>query len=237
MGDVTSCIYNVPIFRGLPEPSVAKLRRAMTHRRLEPGTAWIRAGDGVRHLIVVHVGLLRLVRIAASGREQVLRELGPGDFYGELSLFADAVGDGDLVAVAPTEACILDRDAVQKVLADGPEMTLPLLDALARRLFAAERTVAELALYDVGQRLAAELLRLAAAEQRLDALGAEVQLRGEASFSLAGSWAQIAVKLGTTPESLSRRLNALVDAGLIQLKGRRVIILDADSLRETLYAT
>lgn len=235
LDDVTSCIYNVPIFQRLPAEDVVKLQRAMVHRRLAPGEACARAGEALQHLIVVHVGTLRLSRVGAGGREQVLRELGPGEFYGEAGLFADAVNEGDLIAATEAEACVLERAAVQQVLAGAPEMTLPLLEALARRLFEAERTVGELALYDVGRRLAAALLRQAAAAAGLDAFGAEVLLRGEASFQLTGSWAQLATKLGTTPESLSRRLNALVDRGLVRVEGRTVVIVDAAALRDTLY--
>lgn len=237
MQDVTSCIYNVPIFKQLPRESVVQLQRVMVHRTLEAGETWARAGDVIEHLVVVHVGRLRLSRVATGGREQVLRELGPGEFYGEIGLFADVIGEGDLVAVQDTEACVLDRDAVHNVLRESPHMTFPLVRTLARRLFEAERTVGELALYDVGQRLTAELLRQAAAAAGLHAPGADVRLEGEASFELPFSWAQLATKLGTTPESLSRRLSALSGSELIRVQGRRVVIADVDALRDTLFAS
>src|SRR5690625_2800634 len=48
MGDITSCIYNVPIFRALPPDSVRNLQRAMVHRPLQAGETCARSGDLVR---------------------------------------------------------------------------------------------------------------------------------------------------------------------------------------------
>lgn len=236
MPEVTSCIYNVPIFKELPEEHVRRLQRVMIHRRLQPGDVCVYAGDKVEHLYVVHRGLLRLSRIGVSGREQVLRQLGPGEFYGEISLFAEVISEGDLVAAVETEACVLERAEVQAVLQTAPHMTMPLVQALARRLFEAERAIGELALYDVGQRLAAELLRRAAVAAGLEAIGADVLLSGAARFQLPFSWAQLATKLATTPESLSRRLSGLSAEGLVDVSGRDVVIHDVEKLRELLFA-
>lgn len=235
MQDATSCIYNVPIFKHLPTESVRRLQQVMVHRRLQTGETLAHAGERVEHLVVVHVGLLTLSRIGMSGREQVLRELGPGEFYGEIGLFADVIGEGDLVAVQESEACVLERTAVHQVLSGTPDMMIPLVHALARRLFEAERTVGELALFDVNRRLTAELLRQAAVAAEMHALGAEVLLRGKVGFRLSFSWAQLATKLGTTPESLSRRLANLSADGLVEVKGRDVVIPDAQALRDTLF--
>lgn len=235
MPDVTSCIYHVPILQRLPEDSVRRLQHVMVHRHVRSGEVCVHAGDTIEHLIVVHRGLLRLSRIGMSGREQVLRELGPGQFYGEIGLFAEVISEGDLVAAEETEACVLERAAVQSALQASPHMTMPLVQALARRLFEAERTIGELALYDVGQRLAAELLRQAAVAAGLEAVGAETLLQGKARFELPFRWAQLAAKLGTTPESLSRRLRSLGDDGLVQVTGRHVVIEDVETLRSVLF--
>ncbi len=99
-------------------------------------------------------------------------------------------------------------------------MSLALVEALARRLVEAERTIGELALLDVGQRLASELLRLSKANSG-----------GQATFELPFSWAELASRLATTPESLSRRLRQLVDAGIVAVDGRTVTV----AMRTRLY--
>lgn len=219
MTDIRSCIHRVPIFQVLPGDNVLRLQRAMHHKRLMPGEIAVSAGDPVDHLIVVADGLLKLTRVSRSGREQVVRELGPGEFFGEMGLFTPMVAEADLVAVSETDACLLRRDAVEEELAGSPEVALALVEALAKRLAEAERTIGELALLDVGQRLASELLR-------------QSQARGGegASFELPFSWAELANRLATTPESLSRRLRRLVDDGIVHVTGRTVVVRDADAL-------
>lgn len=221
MDDIRSCIHQVPIFRELPQDNVLRLQRAMHHRRLQPGEIVVSTGDPVDHLIVVARGLLKLSRVSRSGREQVVRELGPGQFFGEMGLFTPVKAEADLIAVLETDACMLQRDTLQAELASSPGAAIALVEALARRLSDAERAIGDIALLDVGERLAAELLRLAES-------GDDVT----ASFELPFSWAELAARLATTPESLSRRLRRLVDDGFVRVDGRTVTVLNPTALRE-----
>lgn len=221
MNDIRSCIHEVPIFQVLPEANVLRLQRAMRHKKLQSGEVAVAAGDAVDHLIVVASGMLKLTKVSRSGREQVVRELGPGQFFGEMGLFTPIVAEADLVAVTETDACLLRRDAVEAELANSPDVALALVEALAGRLAEAERTIGELALLDVGQRLASELLRLSRANGG-----------SQATFELPFSWAELASRLATTPESLSRRLRRFVEDGIIDVDGRTVTVRDADALYE-----
>lgn len=220
MTDIRSCIHQVPIFQGLPGDNLLRLQRAMHHRKLQSGDIVIAAGDRVEHLVVVAKGLLKLSRVSRSGREQVVRELGPGQFFGEMGLFTPMTAEADLIAVVETDVCMLRRDAVQMQLSAAPDVAIALVEALAKRLSEAEQAIGDIALLDVGERLAAELLRLA-------------ELAGDvtAPFQLPFSWAQLAARLATTPESLSRRLRQLVDEGMVHVDGRRVLIRNVEALR------
>lgn len=216
-----ACIHHVPILRVLPEKSHRHLQANMRHLRLGPGEPLIHRGDCVDALYVVAEGRLAVSRTSAKGREQVVRELGPGQFYGELALFTTVPSDSDVIAVSDAEVCILDRQALQAELSQAPQATWALVRSLAERLAAAEQSVADLALLDVGGRLAATLLRFASPDGPA--------LPG-ATYSLPYSWADLASRLGTTPESLSRRLRTLQDDGLIEVDGREVKLLDPDGL-------
>lgn len=214
-----SCASGVPIFQALPPDAQEALGRAMHHHRFERGELVAAAGEPVNSLTVVASGRLKLTQTSRSGREQVLRTLEAGEFYGELALFTDARYEGDLVAMEETEACLISREAVQAILRAHHDVALRLVAALAQRLAGAEQLIGDLGLRDVGQRLAAELLRLSREGQG-------------GSLRLAVPWAEMALRLGTTPESLSRRLKALAAQGLIRQEGARtVVILDAERLR------
>lgn len=222
--ELPSCAAAVPMFQVLPGAAIAELTAAMQHRRFAVGEVMAADGDLVEHLIVVAHGRAGLVHTSASGREQVVRELEPGEFWGEMALFAQATQEGNLVALEETAACLLPRHAVQSLIRRYPEVTLRLVESLAERIAEAERLIADLGLRDVGQRLAAELARLTGS--------GVAQADGGVLVRLPVSWAQLAVRLGTTPESISRRLAALAAQGLVRQKGRgrEIVILSRERL-------
>ncbi|BDG62191.1 Crp/Fnr family transcriptional regulator [Caldinitratiruptor microaerophilus] len=223
METIPSCAAGVPIFRVLPAAGLAELGEAMRHRRYAKGELVLAAGDPIEHLVVVARGRLNFLYTTSSGREQVVRALGPGEFLGEMALFTPVRCEGDLVAAEDTDVCLVPRQAVQSILRRHSDVAVRLVEVLAQRLAAAEQTIADLGLRDVGQRLAAELLRMAAGGTRVpDGIRLRVPV----------PWAEIAVRLGTTPESLSRRLKALAERGLIrQADARTVVVLDPEGLR------
>lgn len=221
---IPSCAAGVPIFQALPSEGLAELAGAMRHQRFGRGELVVAAGEEVQHLIVVARGRLKLVFTTRSGREQTVRTLGPGEFLGEMALFAPARLEGDLVALEETDACLVPRAAVQAILQKHHHAALRLVESLAQRLAEAEQMIADLGLRDVAQRLAAELLRSAAGV----APGPEGALR----VRMRAPWLEVAVKLGTTPESLSRRLKSLAEQGIISQAGARTIIIkDSERLR------
>jgi CRP/FNR family transcriptional regulator len=222
-GNPGLCAGLVPIFAALPPEETAALGRAMRHRRYRKGR-WVSfAGDPVADLVVVASGRLHAVRLGPAGRDQVLRVLGAGEFAGERALFAPAAHEAGLVAVAPSQVCLVPTEAVRGILQRHPDAAVRLSRVLAERLAEAERRMGELALLDAGQRLAADLVRL---------LPGGVAFDGGVRLRLRGTWAQTAEQLGTTPETLSRRLRALVRAGVVRPVGRRtLLVLDPDRLQ------
>ncbi len=145
-----------------------------------------------------------------------------------MALFTPTSFEGDLIALEPTEVCLVPRQAIQDILQAHPEVALRIIQSLAARLTDAERLIADLGARDVGQRLAAELLRLADTGEQT-AEGMRVRI--------ATPWHQVAQRLGTTPESLSRRLGTLADDGIIRQEGGRVVLIRSlDRMRQIAHA-
>ncbi|MCC7103568.1 MAG: Crp/Fnr family transcriptional regulator [Chloroflexi bacterium] len=221
---VPACAMQVPFLRILPPEALAELGRAMRHRHYQKGARLAVAGDPVLYLVVVARGRLNAVQSVAGGREQVVRSLGPGEFVGELGLFAPVRHESDLVVSQSADVCLVPRQAIQEILDRYPEAATRLVEALARRLADAERAIGDLALRDVSQRLAAELLRLSETGM---AVADGIRVR------MPMPWVEAAALLGTTPESLSRRLKALAEQGVIrQERVRTIVIREPERLRE-----
>ncbi|WP_324715831.1 Crp/Fnr family transcriptional regulator [Carboxydochorda subterranea] len=219
-----ACFRRVPLFAELTEPELEELAAGSHPRHFRSGEVVFRAGEAPGYLYVVSSGLVKVVRTSADGREQVVRLLGPGDFYGELALFHPQPLPATAVALAEAEICLLSRPHVEALLRCNPAASLKMLRALSARVGELEALVEQLAVHPVEERVAALLVKLATAGGPIaDGVVVKLPLKQE----------ELARVVGTTQETLSRRLHVLEDEGIIRLEGRRLVrLLDAARLIE-----
>lgn len=213
----------VPIFAGLSAVQQAEVARFARPVALAAGGFVFRAGEPAPRLVVVHEGQVKISRVSAAGRETILRLLGPGDVAGEVSFLTGAAPENDAVAMTPSRACVFEHRDLAVLVGRFPEIGVGMLRAVGSKLASTERMVTSLASADVGARIAAYLLDCPA---RWDASG-----RPTVGLPLAKK--DVASFLGTTPETLSRRLAHFERDGLIRLlPGRDVLILDSAGLAD-----
>lgn len=213
------CVSLVPIFGALADDDrhrVAAVARTRHYDRREliyvPGD---RSG-----LHIVHRGQVKTYRVTENGTEQLIRILGPGDFLGETALLSTIEASDYAVAMQPSEVCSISGTEIRQLLESHPGVALDMLEVVAGRLHLAEEQLSSMSGLSVAERLAQHLLELSTAA-------------GSPSFRLPSTKKDLAAYLGTTAETLSRRLGAMQDNGLIRLgSGRNVEILDADGLGE-----
>ncbi|WP_153504998.1 Crp/Fnr family transcriptional regulator [Cumulibacter manganitolerans] len=212
------CVSLVPIFATLSEDDRHRVAAVARTRYYDRQQRIFAPGDHPG-LHIVHRGQVKLYRLTDSGAEQLVRIVGPGDFLGETALLTTVEADDFAEAVQPSEVCSISRDDITALLERSPDVALDLLKAVAGRLHVAESQLSALSGLSVGERLARHLL-----EQSVAA--------GGGRFRLATTKKDLASYLGTTPETISRRLAAMRERGLIRLgPGRLVEILDAEGLR------
>src|SRR6266702_1478552 len=105
--DAEVVLRRAPLFEGLDDESARAIRRQMSDVKLSRGEHLFLEGQGGARLYVVLDGKIKLTRAAADGRENLISVLGPGEMFGELSLFdprprtssASAVTDATLAAL------------------------------------------------------------------------------------------------------------------------------------------
>lgn len=211
-----SCIAHVPIFAGLSREDRLEIAQTALSREYAKGEMVYSAGDAGGRLYVLYTGQAKVFRINPNGREQVLRTVEPGDFVGELSLFSTLPLSDNVQVTKKAMMCMLDGNAVRQLMATHPDIAFKVMDELSRRLERAETRIEAISLGSVTQRVSQALLELAGD-------GAEATLA-----MTKGDWAS---QLGMSQETLSRKLSALQDDGLIQLKGaRKIRLLDKEEL-------
>src|SRR3954469_3897911 len=124
-------LANVPLFAALDEETAELLAAALTTRTVVRGHVVFSEGDTGDRLFIVFDGKVKISRAAADGRENLLAVLGPGEMFGELSLFDPGPRTATASAITDTTLASLDHDDLRPVLLERPAVAYHLLRALA----------------------------------------------------------------------------------------------------------
>lgn len=211
-----NCIVSVPIFGGLNDEEMLEIAYITSARTFKKGEMIYMAGDMSGKLHVLHTGKVKVSRFNPNGKEQVIRVIGPGEFMGELSLFSSVPLTDNAEALEASTMCIIEGSKLMELMGKYPTIAFKVMDVLSKRLEKAENLIEEISLTSVEQRVAGALLTSA------DAKGSVVLGMKKGDF---------ASQLGMSQETLSRKLAAFQDEGIIELIGHKKIkILDIAGL-------
>lgn len=153
-------LTDLAFFRGGAPEALAKAAAAARWRTVEPGQVVVDDDEPSTDIFFVASGAVRVQLRAASGREVLLNEFGPGEFFGELAAIDGAPRAANVTAVARSRLCILPAQAFLDYIFATPSACHGLLKTLAAKLrLQTERTLEREAL-PVRLRLFAELMRL-----------------------------------------------------------------------------
>lgn len=215
------CVGVVPLFAGLTPAQQAEVARFARPLKLAAGAFAFRVGEPRPRLFVVHEGRVKISQVSAAGRETILRVLGPGEVAGEVSFLTGAAPENDAVAMVPSGACVFEHGDLAVLVGRFPGIGVGMLRALGSKLASTERMLTALTSADVGARIAAYLLDCSAS---WDASGLP-------TVRLPMAKKDVASFLGTTPETVSRRLADFERDGLIRLlPGRNLMIMNPSRL-------
>lgn len=214
----SNCIELVPIFSNLTYDEMLEVATITRDRTFLKGEMIYMAGDKGEKLYVIHKGKVKITRFTASGKEQVIRVLGPGEFMGELSLFSPSSMTDNGESLEDTTMCIIEGEKLKELMKKYPEIGFKVMEELSKRLGRAEDLIESISLHSVEKRLAQNLIRMA---------------NDKGEILLKTSKRDLASQLGMSQETLSRKLTAFQELGIIKLRGhRRITILNKAILEE-----
>ncbi|HLS46491.1 MAG TPA: Crp/Fnr family transcriptional regulator, partial [Ornithinicoccus sp.] len=153
-------VKKTPLFAALDDETAMRLADSMTPIRLSRGESVFEEGDPGDSLYVIVTGKMKLARTSGDGRESLLSVLGPGEMFGELSLFDPGPRLTSGRAVGEAELLALGNADLRAFLADHPQVAMMMLAGLARRLRRTNEDMSDLVFTDVPGRVAKALLDL-----------------------------------------------------------------------------
>jgi len=211
------------LFAALDDEAQQALLGQMNSSRLERGDILFREGDQGDTLYVIGEGKVKLGRTSADGRENLIAILGPGEMFGELSLFDPGPRTMTATAVAETQLMGLGNESLTMLLTGRPEVAKALLAALAARLRRTNEHLADLVFTDVPGRVAKALLDLA------NRFGRPVEDGIMVAHDLTQE--ELAQLVGASRETVNKALADFATRGWLKLEARAVLLLDVDRLK------
>jgi CRP-like cAMP-binding protein len=216
-------LRQTPLFSSFDDEALESLQSSMSDTRLKRGDVLFREGDSGDRLYVVADGKIKLGRTSPDGRENLLAVLGPGQMFGELSLFDPGPRSATATAVTDCWLASLGHAELQGWLDDRPDVARGLLFQLANRLRRTNDVVADLVFSDVPGRVAKALLDLASrfGRETDDGLRVHHDLTQE----------ELAQLVGASRETVNKALADFAQRGWLRLEPRSVVLVDIERLR------
>ena len=209
MSQETDILQRVPLFAGLPAEALAALAGRLRRRRLPPNMPIVYKGDPSGALYLIASGRVKVHQATLSGDEVILNVLGPGDFFGEMSLIDGGPVSADISTLEAVELLLLEGDALRQTIAGQPAVAWALLQILTRRVRDQNERAEMLMTRDVAGRVADCLLRLAKAH------GTPLPDGKSICVDVSLTQSDLAALIGATRERVSRALTAFRTSGTI----------------------
>lgn len=218
------CASIVPIFKSLNHNELQKINDLIKKKNFPKSSTLFAEGDLAEHLYILRHGRVKLYQMSEDGRQQIIRLLEPGDFFGELALFMDKqhyILNAE--TLEDTGICLLSRDDFKALIHKNPSISLGIMHALTERLAYSEQFISTLTLKTIEQRLISWLLAMAEKEGVYTSEGTRLTINLPRH--------ELASLFGTTRETISRKFSKLQADGLIAINGQKqIVILDKDEL-------
>ena len=217
-------LKTVPIFSDLSESDLKSVVNKMVSQSYKKGHVILEEDSTGDHCYFLTRGRVKITRVSSDEREVILALLGPGDFFGEMSLLDGEGRSANIVANEDAEVLTLSRRDFLDCLETYPKIAIALLEELAIRLRKSDQHIESLSLSDSEHRIAITLIRFA------QYIGTIKQ--GDVKISNLPFQQDIANMAGTSRETVSRTLKLLEEKDLIKKEGKDLIIYKFDEFRQ-----
>ncbi|HET9314250.1 MAG TPA: Crp/Fnr family transcriptional regulator [Vicinamibacteria bacterium] len=214
--DEKELLRTVPIFSELTDEDIVSLARVAIRKHYAKDAVVFFENEEGDFFFMILDGRIKVTILGDDGREVILSLLGAGDFFGEMALLDNEPRSATAIAVEDSELLSLHRTDFQSVLSDKTSIAASLMRILSGRLRRANHQISTLALLDVYGRVARVIVDMAREEGR--------RLKdGRIAFRRA-THQEIANRIGTTRETVTRMLKDLERQGLIHVEGKELVV-------------
>jgi CRP/FNR family transcriptional regulator, cyclic AMP receptor protein len=215
-----AALKRIRFLSGLGEAELAALEPRCRWKSAAGGELIIGHRDQSRDVLFLLTGLARVNVYSLSGRQVSFRDIRPGDVVGELSAIDDEARSASVESLQPSTFMVLPQAVFHDLLQSHPSVLFATLRHLTTQVRALTERVFEFSTLAVRNRVHAELVRLARDHGGNDAV-----------IRPAPTHTEVASRISTHREAVTRELNRLEELGLIVREGRSLRVADLERLQ------
>lgn len=213
-----------PLFSGLKDDDLKEVRTISTLKRVAKKEVLFSEGEEAKGFYVILSGKVKLYKISADGKEQILHVVSAPDSFAEAALFREGTYPAFAESLSDCELLFIPRKGFIQMIEKNPQLSINMIVSLSHYLRRFASLIEELSLKEVSSRVAKYLLDLSMKLLKEGKNPKEVELDL--------SKTQLALKLGTISETLSRTLAKMKGKGMIEVRKNRISILNREALEE-----
>jgi CRP-like cAMP-binding protein len=225
--DRRDALTEIEIFRDLDRAELAAIARRCAWRTYAAEQQVVGQLDETRDVYFVISGRVRANLYSPDGQDVTFRDMATGEMFGELAAIDPAPRSANIVALAPTTLASISAKEFAQVLRDHPTVAAATLRRLVRLVRSLSERVYEFSALAVRNRIHAELLRLCRDQ---------MTAANEATIDPAPTHAEMASRISTHREAVTRELNELARAGVIGRHGPALVVHDVARLARLVEA-
>lgn len=204
-------LQSASLFQDLSENDLEKLARHAIQRTYKRNAIVISRGDEGNSLYLILAGKVRVYLDDDKGNQVTIAEYGPGECFGELALFSGAERVANVVTTEDSRCAVLSQQAFMDFMREYPEVSFRVIGSLVERIQAMTEEINILALFDVYGRIRHTLMKLSSEH---DGKRVTEKITHQ----------DIANRIGSSREMVSRILRDLKDGGYISIAGKQITI-------------
>ena len=209
----------MPLFSAMDESSLKKLLGACPTRIFPAGSRVFSPLEGAENFYIILAGRVKVYQLSLKGDEQILHLYGSGRTFGEAAMWACIRYPAYAEVLTETILLSISRKTLKNLIESNAELAMAMLAGMSSKLREFNLLIEKLALKEVPARLAGVLLELS-------------KQTGGNTVRLRQTKRELAAQIGTIAETLSRTLKKLKTAGIIEVKGSDIKIINPNALAD-----
>src|SRR6185369_9641749 len=216
IGERTMTLKAVPFFTQLSDHELDLVRAVATEKTYPKNAVVLTEGEAGDSLYMIQAGKVKVFIGDEEGREIILKILGPGSFFGEMSMIDKQPRSASVTTLESSTFLVMSHAAFEKCIEQVPRIATVVMRILAQRVREADKKIGTLALMDVYGRVASTLLELAVVDNGKLMVGEKL------------SQQELANMVGASREMVNRILKDLSDRGFISVESKSITIINRE---------